>query len=130
MYKYIFIPEYKIRNWIIICIRFSDGIYSHGLNSLHLFPPLLCHNVPGSNLVHPWTEPGGRCLLWQVDRHSFTLIPNLLSINKFVEYERSKTLEDTGDEDEDQVYGINHKESLYPSGSAFLNSFNNSQQQF
>ena len=66
------IPFYSrktISNCIISLSLFSDGIYSYGLNSLNLFPPLLCLNVPGSDLVHPWTKPGSRCLLWQVDRY-------------------------------------------------------------
>ena len=56
---------------------------------------------------------------------TLTLIPNLLWINIFVEYERSKTIEDTGDEDEDHEYGINPKDSLYPAGSTFINSLIN-----
>ena len=34
-------------------------------------------------------------------------------------------MEDTGDEDEDHVYGINPKDSLYPAGSTFFNSLIN-----
>ena len=34
-------------------------------------------------------------------------------------------MEDTGDEDEDHVYGINPKDSLYPAGRAFFNSLIN-----
>ena len=34
-------------------------------------------------------------------------------------------MEDTGDEDEDHVYGINPKDSLYPAGRTFINSLIN-----
>ena len=37
---------------------------------------------------------------------------------------KTKSLEDTaGDEDEDPVYGINPKETLYPAGRTIFNSF-------
>ena len=57
---------------------------------------------------------------WQVQYHKY--LP-YYQINTILEYRKTKSLEDTGDEDEDPVYGINPKETLYPAGRTIFNSF-------